>query len=106
MKGINWLIYEKDYLVCHLPNKSKLHIVQLHVVEKYMDIAYINWIFDAENYSRVENIWGNTVTNSWKIAQHFLFSKENNIFLWILATNDISLFLKNVYKQFMKKKKT
>ena len=23
--------YEKDYLVCNLPNKSKLHIVQVHV---------------------------------------------------------------------------
>ena len=23
--------YEKDYLVCNLPNKSKLHIIQLHV---------------------------------------------------------------------------
>ena len=33
--------YEKDYLVCNLPNKSKLHIVQLHVVQKYMDVAYV-----------------------------------------------------------------
>ena len=23
-------LYEKDYLVCNLPDKSKLHIVQLH----------------------------------------------------------------------------
>ena len=28
-----------DNLVFNLPNKSKLHIVQLHVVQKYMDIA-------------------------------------------------------------------
>ena len=26
---------------CNLTNKSKLHIVQLHVVQKYMDIAYV-----------------------------------------------------------------
>ena len=32
MKNITW---------CNLPNKSKLHIVQLHVVQKYMDGAYI-----------------------------------------------------------------
>ena len=37
-KNINDCLYEKDYLVCNLPNKSKLHIVQLHVVQKYMDI--------------------------------------------------------------------
>ena len=33
-KNINDCLYEKDYLVCNLPNKSKLHVVQ-----KYMDIA-------------------------------------------------------------------
>ena len=27
--------------MCNLPNKSKLHIVQLHVVQKYMDIANV-----------------------------------------------------------------
>ena len=32
--------YEKDYLVYTLPNISKLHIVQLHVVQKYLDIAF------------------------------------------------------------------
>ena len=37
-KNVNDSLYEKDYLVC---NKSKLHIVQLHVVQKYMDIASI-----------------------------------------------------------------
>ena len=31
--------YEKDYLVCNLPNKSELHTVQLHVVQQYMDVA-------------------------------------------------------------------
>ena len=30
------------YLVCNLPNKSKLHIVQLHIVQKYLDIAFMN----------------------------------------------------------------
>ena len=29
-------------MVCNLPNKCKLHIVQLHVVvQKYMDIAFV-----------------------------------------------------------------
>ena len=32
MKKITWCV--------NLPNKSKLHILQLHVVQKYMDIAY------------------------------------------------------------------
>ena len=27
--------------MCNLPNKSKLHIVQLHVVQKYMDVAKV-----------------------------------------------------------------
>ena len=30
-------LYEKGYLVCNLPKKSKLHIVKLHVVQKYME---------------------------------------------------------------------
>ena len=30
-----------NYLVRNLPNKSKLHIVQLHVVQKYMDVAKV-----------------------------------------------------------------
>ena len=40
MKGINWgtLTFKKK---CALPNESKLHIVQLHVVQKYMDIATV-----------------------------------------------------------------
>ena len=29
-----------EHLVRNLHNKSKLHIVQLQVVQKYMDIAY------------------------------------------------------------------
>ena len=33
--------YEKDYLVCNLPKKSKLHIIQLHGVQKYMDVAKV-----------------------------------------------------------------
>ena len=37
--NMNDCLYEKDYLVCNLPNKSKLHIVQLHVVQKCIDIA-------------------------------------------------------------------
>ena len=35
--------YEKDYLVYTLPNISKLHIVQLHVVQKYMEVAFVEW---------------------------------------------------------------
>ena len=34
-------LYEKDYLVCNLPNKSKLHFVQFHVVQKFMDITIL-----------------------------------------------------------------
>ena len=32
---------KKDYLLCNSPTKSKLHIVQLHVVQKYMDVAIL-----------------------------------------------------------------
>ena len=32
-KNINDYLYEKDYLVCNLPNNIKLHIVQIHVVQ-------------------------------------------------------------------------
>ena len=28
--------------MCNLPNKSKLHIIQLHVVQNYMDVAISN----------------------------------------------------------------
>ena len=35
--------YEKDYLVYTLPDVSKLHIVQLHVVQKYMEVAFVEW---------------------------------------------------------------
>ena len=36
-KNVNDSLYEKDYLVCNLPsNKNKLHIVQLHIVQKYI----------------------------------------------------------------------
>ena len=35
-------LHEKDYMVCNLPNKSELHIVQLQVVQKYMDIASVH----------------------------------------------------------------
>ena len=35
---------KKINLVCNLPNKSKLHIVQLQVVQKYMDIAFFSII--------------------------------------------------------------
>ena len=34
MKKITWC-------VIYLFNKSKLHIVQLHFVQKYMDVAYV-----------------------------------------------------------------
>ena len=37
--------YEKDYLVCDLPNKSELYTVQLHVVKKYMDVAFMIMLF-------------------------------------------------------------
>jgi hypothetical protein len=37
----NYCPYEKDYLVCNLPNKSKLHFVQLHVIQTYMNIAIL-----------------------------------------------------------------
>ena len=41
-KNVKDCLYEKDYLVCNLPSKkNKLNIVQLHVVQKYMDIASI-----------------------------------------------------------------
>ena len=39
--------YEKDYLVWNLPNKSKLHIVQLHFVQKYMDVAILLFLLIA-----------------------------------------------------------
>ena len=31
--------YEKKYLVCNLPKKSRLHFVQLHVIQKYIEVA-------------------------------------------------------------------
>ena len=34
-----WKELVVEHLVCNLPNKSKLYIVQLKVVQKYMDIA-------------------------------------------------------------------
>ena len=38
MKGIHCriLTFKKK---CDLPNESKLHIVQLHIIQKYMDNA-------------------------------------------------------------------
>ena len=49
MKNITW---------CNLPNKSKLHIVQLHVVQKYMDIAIIGFFLKQRNslgFSKLKN---------------------------------------------------
>ena len=34
IKKLKEMPYEKDYLVCNLPNNSKLYIVELHVVQK------------------------------------------------------------------------
>ena len=54
MKGINWgtLTFKKK---CALPNESKLHIVQLHVIQKYMDIPMLSGA--ALKCTELQAIW-------------------------------------------------
>ena len=35
---------KKDYLLCNSPTKIKLHIVQLHVIQKYMDVHILLFV--------------------------------------------------------------
>ena len=86
-KNINDCPYEKDYLVCNLPNKSKLHIVQLHVAQKYMDVAYeisieesfglpcdefkfctnLQWVSSPKNANKRNPFFGIIVNQNWEI---------------------------------------
>ena len=73
-KNINDCLYEKDYLVCNLPNKSKLHIVQLHVIQKYMDIALVlgtmhsNWKFKVHYSDQWSYEWSTVHCISLKFS--------------------------------------
>ena len=47
MKGIYWRTITYFQKKCDLPNKSKLHIVQLHAV--YMDVPYFSKLSFCQN---------------------------------------------------------
>ena len=47
MKGMTAPMKKITWCEIYLNNKSKLHIVQLHVIQKYMDVAILLFLLIA-----------------------------------------------------------